>query len=156
MRQYFNRIAINFARVSPFHLRIGLWSSTEQHVQYKRQDPSTLTRCNEQGINFESVTLDYVGGINVEGGRLLDSLCRAMNDPLERINGIIKVRLRERISFALQRYLHRCVQRRREGDHHVSGQCERFIPDIHFSFRACIIRRFPSTGWFDFDGSMGK
>ena len=39
----------------------------EQYAQYKRQDRSTLTRCNEQGIGFESIIFDYMGGINVEG-----------------------------------------------------------------------------------------
>ena len=60
------------------------------------------------------------------GGRLLDSLCRIMNDPLERIIGNIMGHLRECISFAL------CVQRRREGDQYISEQYDRFIPIIHF------------------------
>ena len=55
----------------------------EQHAQHKRQDRPTLTHCNEQGIGFELVVFDYAGGVNAEGCRLLDSLCRTMDGPLE-------------------------------------------------------------------------
>ena len=101
--QHFNRVAIDFALLSPFRLGTGSQTSTDQHAQYKRQDRLTLARCNEQVIGFEPVVFDYTGGVNAEGGRLLDSLCRAVDGPLERLSGSTKSRLRERISFALQR-----------------------------------------------------
>ena len=60
--QHFNRIAIHFAVVSPFHLGTGSQSSTEQHAQHNHKDRSILTHYNEQGIDFDSVVFDYVGG----------------------------------------------------------------------------------------------
>ena len=115
--KHFGRIAMDFvAVVSPFRQRIDLQKATEQHAQHKRQDRATLSRCNEQGIGFESIVFDYAGGLNVEGTQLMDSLCRAVDGPLERPLGTTKLRLRERISFALQRHLHRYIQRRREGE----------------------------------------
>ena len=103
--KHFGRIAMDFAVVPPFPGRVDSQKATEQHAQHKRRR-ATLTRCNEQGIGFDPIVLDYAGG--------LDFLRRAVDEPLERPLGTTKLGLRERISFALQRHLHRRIQRRRE------------------------------------------
>ena len=71
---------MDFAEVSLFRGRVDSQKTAEQHAQHKRQDRATLTRCNEQGIG---IVFDYMGDLNVEGIRFMDSLCRAVDGPLE-------------------------------------------------------------------------
>ena len=100
--QLFDRVAIDFAVVSPFHLGMGSRSSMDQYAQHKRQDRFTLERCNEQGIGFEPIIFDYMGRVNAEVDHLLDSFCRTIDGSLERFSGSTTSRLHERISFTLQ------------------------------------------------------
>ena len=71
------RIAIDFAVVSPFRMARG-HLATEDHATTKRLNQATHTRCREQGIGFEPIVFDHAGGMNEEGKRILDSLCKRL------------------------------------------------------------------------------
>ena len=62
---------------------------------------------------FEPIVFDYAGGLNIEGRRILDSLCKAADEPLGRPPGRTRSLLQERISILLQRHVHVCLERRR-------------------------------------------
>ena len=47
----------------------------------KTAQPSHHTRCREQGIGFEPIVFDHARGMNEEGQRILDSLCKAIDGP---------------------------------------------------------------------------
>ena len=54
---------------------------TEDYAISKRLSRATHTRCREQGIGFEPIVFDHAGGMNEEGKRILDSLCKAVDGP---------------------------------------------------------------------------
>ena len=61
--------------------------ATEDHAISKRLNRATHTRCREQGIGFEPIVFDHAGGMNEEGKRILDSLCKAVDGPNRRQAG---------------------------------------------------------------------
>ena len=106
------RVALDFAIVSQF-IAGGSVSNTERYAEQKRTNRQIQQRCHEQGIGFEPIVFDYAGGLNVEGRRILDSLCKAADEPLGRPPGRTRSLLQERISILLQRHVHVCLERRR-------------------------------------------
>ena len=80
------RIAIDFAVVSPIRMARGPLT-TEDYAASKRLNRATHTRCREQGIGFEPIVFDHAGGMNEEGKRILDSLCKAVDGPNRRQTG---------------------------------------------------------------------
>ena len=55
--------------------------AAEEHTTAKRLNRATHTRCREQGIGFEPIVFDHARGMNEEGQRILDSLCKAVDGP---------------------------------------------------------------------------
>ena len=106
------QIAIDFAVVSPFRMARG-HLATEDYTISKRPNRAAHIRCREQGIGFEPIVFDHAGGMNEEGKRILDSLCKAVDGPNGRQAGRTRSMLQERISIALQRYINHCLMYRR-------------------------------------------
>ena len=74
-----------------FRRRIHIKYILEYDAQHKYQDRIRLIRCNEQGIDFESDVLDYMGGLNAEEAQFSDSLYRIIDGSWA--IGIIKFQL---------------------------------------------------------------
>ena len=108
------RIVIDFAVVSPFRMARG-HLITAEYTTSKRLNRAAHARCREQGIGFEPIVFDHAGGMNEEGKRILDSLCKAVDGPNGRQAGYTRYILQERISIALQRYISHCLMYRRAG-----------------------------------------
>ena len=79
-------IVIDFAVVSPFRMARG-HLATEDRATTKWLNQAAHTRCREQGIGFEPIVFDHAGGMNEEGKRILDSLCKAVDGPNRRQAG---------------------------------------------------------------------
>ena len=75
------RIAIDFAVVSSFRMARGHLATEDYATSKRRLTRATHTRCREQGIGFEPIVLDHVGGMNEEDKRILDSLYKAIDGP---------------------------------------------------------------------------
>ena len=106
------RITIDFAIISPFRMARGPLV-TEDYAISKWFNRAAHTRYREQGIGFESIVFDHAGGMNEEDKRILDSLCKAVDDPNRRQIGRTECILQERISIALQRYILHYLRYRR-------------------------------------------
>ena len=80
------RIAIDFIFIFSFRMARG-HLATEENAIIKRLNQAPHNRCREQGIGFEPIVFDHVGGMNEEGKRILDSLCKAVDGPNRRPAG---------------------------------------------------------------------
>ena len=81
------RIALDISIISPFrtsNLGQDNLSAAKFQAEYKRRDRETARRCHAQGIGFELLIFEYSGNLESEGDRLLISLCRAIDNNLQR------------------------------------------------------------------------
>ena len=78
-------IALDFAVVSPF--KVGEFQVAAEkaqgiassYAQTKRSHHATQERCRAQGIGFEPVVFEMLGGLEAEAVRLCESLCQAVD-----------------------------------------------------------------------------
>ena len=81
------RIALDISIISPFrssNLGQGSLSAAKSQAERKYRDREMAQRCHSQGLGFESLILEYSGGLEPEGDRLLISFCRIIDDNLRR------------------------------------------------------------------------
>ena len=64
-------------------------SAAKSQAERKYRDREMVQRYHSQGIGFESLIFEYSGGLDSEGDRLLISLCRIIDDNLQRKIGSI-------------------------------------------------------------------
>ena len=110
-------IALDFAVVSLF--KVGEFQVAAEkaqgiassYVQIKRSHHTTQEQCRAQGIGFEPVVFEMLGGLEAEAGRLCESLCQAVDRKIQQVLGHIRLRLMSRISIDIQRYVYRCCER---------------------------------------------
>ena len=111
------RILLDISIISPFrssNLGQGSLSAAKSQAERKRRDRETAQRCHSQGIGLEPLIFEYSGDLEMEGDRLLISLCRAVDDNLRRKTGSTCQILKQRISFVIQNHGHTCLQRARD------------------------------------------
>ena len=84
-RALYPHIALDFAVVSPF--KVGEFQVAAEkaqgiassYAQTKRSHHATQERCRAQGIGFEPVVFEMLGGLEAEAVRLCESLCQAVD-----------------------------------------------------------------------------
>ena len=79
------RIRIDFAVDSPFPMTRG-HLATEGYAISPRFNAVPHIRYREEGIGFESIIFDHAGNMSEEEARILDSLCKAIDDPTAHIS----------------------------------------------------------------------
>ena len=123
-------IALDFAVVSPFKVgefqvaadkAQGIASS---YAQTKRSYHATQERCRAQGIGFEPVVFEMLGGLEAEVVRLYESLCQAVDRKTQQFLGHTRLRLMSRVSIDIQGHVHRCCERARMSNLTTPEGCE--------------------------------
>ena len=108
---------MDFAVVSPF--KVGEFQVAAEkaqgiassYAQTKCSHHATQEQCRAQGIGFEPVVFEMLGGLEVEAVRLCESLCQAVDRKIQQVLGLTRLRLMSRISIDIQRHVHRCCER---------------------------------------------
>ena len=123
-------IALDFAVVSPF--KVGEFQVAAEkaqgiassYAQIKRSHHATQERCRAQGIGFEPVVFEMLGGLEAEAVRLCESLCQAVDRKTQQFLGHTRLRLMSRISIDIQRHVYRCCERTRMSNLTTPEGCE--------------------------------
>ena len=110
-------IALDFAVVSPF--KVGEFQVVAEkvqelinsYIQTKCSHHATQEQCRAQGIGFEPVVFEMLGGLEVEAVRLCESLCQAVDRKIQQVLGHTHLRPMFRISIDIQRYVYNCWER---------------------------------------------
>ena len=128
-RTKYSNIALDFAVVSPFtvanlnHSSRTVLAAAKNYAQRKRSDRNTQQRCNDRNLGFEPIVFESTGGLEPEGAKVLESICKYIAARTERSNQSVIDRIKIKISILIQRSLHKSIEKRRQQatDHEYSN-----------------------------------